>query len=137
LIQRYRYLPFVLEVATALAAAALRPQSFAAFVRAFIVAIGGFVTFSVFYSPQFYLWFIPPVAFAGSVGMLAPTIALGWVTILYFPVAFLRAYGTVAFRVAVAAVTILRSSLILVAFVSLVRLRATSNAGQTGPAHSN
>jgi hypothetical protein len=69
--------------------------------------------------------------------MLAPTIALGWVTILYFPVAFLRAYGTVAFRVAVAAVTILRSSLILVAFVSLVRLRATSNAGQTGPAHSN
>ncbi len=122
-LERFGWLPFALEVATALLAAALRPRSFQGFLRSFIVGVGGFVTFSVFYSPQFYLWFVPPVALADSVAMLASTTVLGWVTIVYFPLGYFRGRGSAPFRLAVAAVTVLRTTVIAIAIAGLLSPR--------------
>lgn len=109
-------LPFVLQVASGLVAAALRPRTFEQFLRAFVVAIGGFVTFSVFYSPQFALWFVPPVALSESLALVLSAIALQWVTIVYFPLAY---YSHVRglFRGVMLLVTAIRTVTIAIALI--------------------
>ena len=51
-------------------------------------AIIGYVTFSVFYSPQFILWLLPTVCFAKSRMMAVLALLLAWLTYMYFPVAW-------------------------------------------------
>ena len=61
-----RWIAQSLQVGCALAAAAMRPRSFEDLVNASLFAVLGFMSFSVFYSPQFVLWILPLVCFSGS-----------------------------------------------------------------------
>jgi hypothetical protein len=81
-------LPQFLQLASALAAAAMRPKKFEDLVNSFIFAVLGFATFSAFYSPQFVLWFLPLVSFSGSRVMVISMIVLSWLTFLYFPISY-------------------------------------------------
>ena len=58
-----------LQVGCALAAAAMRPRSFEDLINSFLFAVLGFMSFSVFYSPQFVLWILPLVSFSDSRGL--------------------------------------------------------------------
>ena len=84
-----RWVGQFLQVGCALAAAAMRPRSFEDLVNAFLFAILGFMSFSVFYSPQYVLWILPLVCFSGSRGMLISAIFLSWLTYLYFPISYI------------------------------------------------
>src|SRR5262249_38102666 len=77
-----------LQIATALAAVALRPRTFEDVVNAFLFALLGFITFSVFHSPQYLLWVVPVASLASSRTVVALAIAYSWVTFLYFPVIY-------------------------------------------------
>src|SRR5262249_54578250 len=83
-----------LQVGCALAAAAMRPQSFQELVNAFLFAVLGFMSFSVFYSPQFVLWVLPLVCFSSSRVMLISAIFLSWLTYLYFRSAMTCDWGS-------------------------------------------
>lgn len=112
-----------LQVGAALAAAALRPRTFDQLVSAFLVAMVGFITFSVFYSPQFVVWILPIACLAASRRVLVLAIAFSWLSYLYFPAAYdLTLYGRVdALRgsslldLAVLAVAITRVGMIVAA----------------------
>jgi hypothetical protein len=82
------FVPLALQALASLAAAGMRPRSFDDLVNATIFAIVGYVTFSVFYSPQFLLWLLPIVSFANSRMMIVLAVLLAWVTYAYFPVAW-------------------------------------------------
>ena len=98
-----------LQVGCALAAAAMRPRSFDDLINAFLFALLGFMSFSVFYSPQFVLWVLPLVSFSRSRVMLISAIFLSWLTYLYYPIGFFRYSRYPAlFRTAIAAVSSLR-----------------------------
>jgi hypothetical protein len=84
-----RWVGQFLQVACALAAAAMRPRTFDDLVNSFLFAVLGFVSFSVFYSPQFVLWILPLVCFSGSRIMLISAILLSWLTYLYYPISYL------------------------------------------------
>ena len=77
-----------LQVACALAAAAMRPRTFDDLVNSFLFAVLGFMSFSVFYSPQFVLWILPLVCFSDSRFMLISAICFSWLTYLYFPISY-------------------------------------------------
>jgi hypothetical protein len=111
------FAPQSLQVAFALAAAAMRPRTFEELVNAFVFAVLGFMTFSVFYSPQFVLWLLPLVSFSGSRIMLSSAIALSWLTYLYFPIIFNLAYGTALFQAIVVAVTLARLFMMILAII--------------------
>lgn len=81
-----RWVGQFLQVGCALAAAAMRPRSFEDLINAFLFAVLGFMSFSVFYSPQYVLWILPLVCFSGSRIMLISAILLSWLTYLYFPI---------------------------------------------------
>jgi uncharacterized membrane protein len=83
-----RQVAYALQIGCALAAAAMRPRSFEDLVSAFLFAVLGFMSFSVFYSPQFLLWILPLVCFSESRVMLTAAILLSWLTYLYFPVSY-------------------------------------------------
>jgi uncharacterized membrane protein len=53
----------LLQAGCAFAAAAMRPRSFEDLVNTFLFAVLGFMSFSVFYSPQYVLWILPLVCF--------------------------------------------------------------------------
>jgi len=98
-----------LQVGCALAAAAMRPRSFDDLINAFLFALLGFMSFSVFYSPQFVVWILPLVSFSRSRVMLISAIFLSGLTYLYYPIGFFRYSRYPAlFRTAIAAVTLLR-----------------------------
>jgi hypothetical protein len=82
------FVPLALQALASLAAAGMRPRSFDDLVNATIFATVGYVTFSVFYSPQFLLWLLPIVSFANSRMMIVLAVLLAWVTYAYFPVAW-------------------------------------------------
>jgi hypothetical protein len=77
-----------LQVAVALAAAAARPRQFEDLINSFLLAVLGFISFSVFYSPQYVLWVLPLVYFSSSRAMLITAILFSWLTYLYFPISF-------------------------------------------------
>lgn len=83
-----RWIGQLLQIGCALGAAAMRPQSFEDLVNACLFAVLGFVSFSVFYSPQYVLWILPLVCFSGSRVMLIAAILFSWLTYLYFPISF-------------------------------------------------
>lgn len=110
------WIPLLLQVVAAAVAAGMRPRSFGGLVNAFIISVGGFVTFSVFYSPQFVLWFVPPALLSGSLLLQTMVAALGWITIAYFPILFFASRARQAYELAVVAVTAVRSGVVLAAF---------------------
>ena len=79
-------IPVTLQICTSLIAAALRPKTFFNLMNAMTLSILGFITFSVFHSPQFILWTIPFVCFAKSRELTILTVLLGWSSYAYFPV---------------------------------------------------
>jgi hypothetical protein len=85
-----RWLAQSLQVGCALAAVVMRPQSFDDLGNAFLFAVLGFMSFSVFYSPQFVLWILPLVCFSGSWIMLISAIFLSWLTYLYYPITYVH-----------------------------------------------
>jgi hypothetical protein len=104
-----------LQVGSALAAAAMCPRSFKDLVNAFLFAVLGFMSFSVFYSPQFVLWILPLVSFSRSRVMLISTMFLSWLTYLYYPVGYwlredpaLSKAGMGLFKAAIILVSLLR-----------------------------
>jgi hypothetical protein len=101
--------PF-LQVGCALAAAATRPRSFGDLVNAFLFAVLGFMSFSVFYSPQYVLWVLPLACFSASRVMLISATTLSWLTYLYFPFSSdLRRVGQLGlFEPMIVAVSLLR-----------------------------
>jgi hypothetical protein len=78
----------VLQIGCAFAAAAMRPRNFDELVNAFLFVILGFISFSVFHSPQYVLWILPIACFSDSRAFLVLSIAFGWLTYFYFPICF-------------------------------------------------
>ena len=108
-------LPILLQAACALIAAGFRPRTPPELMRAFLFVTTAFVSFSVFYSPQFVLWLVPFVA--EWTWPLAAWLVVGtsWVTYAYFPVAFFRrARQARVFELSVALVACFRAVLMLV-----------------------
>lgn len=134
---RFTKLPPILEAACALIAAGFRPREPRDLMRAFLFATTGFISFSVFYSPQFVLWLVPFVAdFAWP---LASWLVVGasWLTFAYFPVAFFkRLHHPRLFELTVAAVAGLRLVIMVVAAFPAGRLRAPQPATVRAPATS-
>jgi uncharacterized membrane protein len=113
-----------LQVGSAFAAAAMRPRSFEDLVNAFLFAVLGFMSFSVFYSPQFVLWILPLVCFSGSRVMLISAIFFSWLTYLYFPISFdLGQPGL--FKAMVVAVGLLRLFMMFLAVKGTIRLNSS------------
>jgi hypothetical protein len=77
-----------LQIAISLLAAALRPKTFDDLLNAFLIAILGFVSFSIFHSPQFVLWIAPIVCFSRSRWLLILAITFSWMTYIYFPILY-------------------------------------------------
>ena len=92
------FVPAVLQIGCALLAAAMRPRSFSELADAMSFAILGFVSFSMFYSPQFVLWILPFIAFASSRVMAILGFLFAASTYAYFPVAFNMALGSQSYR---------------------------------------
>jgi hypothetical protein len=104
-----RWVAQSLQVGCALAAAAMRPRSFDDLIDAFLLAILGFISFSVFYSPQYVLWLLPLVSFSESRVMVISAIVLSWLTFLYFPIGrFLYDWCPSLLKTAVTAISLIR-----------------------------
>ena len=113
---RFTKLPMILAAACALIAAGFRPREPRDLMRAFLFATTGFISFSVFYSPQFVLWLVPFVADFASPLASWLVVAASWLTFAYFPVAFFkRLHHRRLFELTVAAVAALRLMILLVA----------------------
>ncbi|MGG6269249.1 hypothetical protein ACQ4M3_25840 [Leptolyngbya sp. AN03gr2] len=87
-ISDYPWIAQMLQVAFPLIAMALRPKTFQALIDAFLISLLGFMSFSVFYSPQFLLWILPIACFSNSRSILRLCLISSWATFLYFPVAY-------------------------------------------------
>lgn len=124
-------LPMILQAACALIAAAFRPRTPAGLMRAFLFATTGFVSFSVFYSPQFVLWLVPFVAEWTWPLASWLVVATSWVTYAYFPIAYFRqARSPQMFQRAVALVAGFR--VLLMALALIRRERATDAPARAG-----
>jgi len=106
-----RWVAQSLQVGCALAAAAMRPRNFDDLVNTFLFAVLGFMSFSVFYSPQYVLWVLPLVSFSRSRAMLISAVFLSWLTYLYNPIGWLlyqqNGYPNL-YKAAIIAVSLLR-----------------------------
>lgn len=97
-----------LQIGCALFAAAMRPRSFGDLVDALLFAALGFISFSVFYSPQFVLWILPLACFSTSRRMLLSAIGFSYLTYLYFPISYDLTLYPSALRAMVIVVSVLR-----------------------------
>jgi hypothetical protein len=110
----------------------MRPKSFEQFLRAYLVAVGGFLTFSAFYSAQFVLWLVAPVALSDSLALLILTVAMAWATPLFYPVFWSSPHAHLEFRGSVFVVTALRTAIFSIVLIpqqflaGLVRATRTS-----------
>jgi hypothetical protein len=66
----------------------LRRASFDDLVNAFLLALTGFMAFSIFYSPQFLLWILPVACFSSGALIRAATVAFSWLTFFYYPIVY-------------------------------------------------
>jgi hypothetical protein len=115
-----RIAPF-LQIACALAAAAMRPRTFDDLVNSFLFVVLGFISFFVFNSPQFVLWILPIICFSQSRIMLILTIVLCWLTYFYFPIRFHRFFR--AMIIAVSSIRLFMMSLIVNRWRAIIVLR--------------
>ena len=132
---RWTKLPPILEATCALIAAGLRPREPRDLMRAFLFATTGFISFSVFYSPQFVLWLVPFVAdFAWPLASWL-VVATSWLTFAYFPVAFFkRLHHRRLFELSVCAVAAFRLLIMAVAALSTGRTHPSRTAIAAPPA---
>jgi hypothetical protein len=118
------FVPLGLQTLASLAAAGKRPRSFDDLVNAMTFAILGYMTFSVFYSPQFVLWVLPIVSFTKSRMMAVLTLVLAWVTYAYFPLAWdlthIVGVSWVPLSALVVTITALRVSMMIVAVREMI-----------------
>ena len=77
-----------LQIAMSILAAGLKPKSFEDLVNSFLLGILGFISFSVFYSPQFLLWIISISCFSQNHFLNLLAITFSWATFIYFPVLY-------------------------------------------------
>lgn len=116
-----------LQVAVALAAAAMRPRCFEDLINTFLFAVLGFMSFSAFYSPQFVLWVLPLICFSTSPVMLMSAILFSWLTYLYFPISFdLRRAEPAIFQAAVVTISLLRIFMMFLAARLVLAPRKTA-----------
>ena len=87
-VQAATWVAHSLQIGCAIAAAGMRPRTFEDLIRALLFALLGFVSFSIFYSPQFLLWILPLTCFSRSRAMQMLTILFAWLTYLYFPISW-------------------------------------------------
>jgi hypothetical protein len=119
------FVPLALQALASLVAAAMRPRSFDDLLNAMTFAIVGFVTFSIFYSPQFLLWVLPTVSFTKSRTMAVLMLLLAWVTYAYFPLAWdlthIVGVSWEPLNALVVTITALRVSMMIVAAREMLR----------------
>jgi hypothetical protein len=83
-----RCIAWCLQIGFAFAAAAMRPRTFEALVNALLLAALGYMSFSVFYSPQYVLWILPLVSFSDSWIILVSAVLFSWLTYAYCPIGY-------------------------------------------------
>lgn len=125
----YLLLPFIhnfstlakgLQIATSLLAAVFKPKTFEDLVHSFLFAILGFISFSIFHSPQFVLWIVPIACFSPSRWLKLWAIVYSWVMYLYFPVVYDRYhYPRFAFKLTVILMTSVRLVMLYLSFREL------------------
>jgi len=134
-----------LQVACAIAAAAMRPRNFDDLINAFLFAVLGFMSFSVFYSPQYVLWILPLVSFSRSRIMLISAISLSWLTYLYNPIGFWLYWADNPpphdppglFKAAVAAVSVCRLFMLFLTVTGHFKRLPWRGHPQGGPAQTS
>ena len=98
-------------------------KEFDSLVDALALTVLGFITFSLFYSPQYCLWIIPFLCFRPSTIKSLVAIVFMWATYFYFPFAYyarqLSSSGDSLFKWSITIVTICRIILIIESFWSL------------------
>ena len=134
LARRITLLPFALEAGSALVAALMRPKTFQEFLRSYLVAVGGFLTFSAFYSGQFVLWLVGPVALSDSLALLAATVAIAWVTPLFYPVFWNVPHSSLWFRIPIFVITVLRTCIFVLVLIPGRFVAGWTQAIRTGRA---
>jgi hypothetical protein len=118
----------MLQVFFALLAATLRPRNFDALIDAFLVAVVGFAAASIFYSPQFVVWFIAIACFSSSARLRWGYTAMGWLTYVYFPVF----YGKRCFEGVLIVSALLRTALLGGSIARGWRARRALRASEPG-----
>ncbi len=112
-------LPPLLQISSSLLPVLKKPKTFESLVDAFLIAIVGFITFSVFYSPQYFLWIIPIAVFSESLLIRKLTVAFSWVAFFYFPIAYdmrnRELAGRILFRVTITLSAVIRLALLVTA----------------------
>lgn len=88
------WLPSLLVFISAIGAAVIRPRSIEDLCRAYVVAVGGYLVFTVFNSPQYALWLVPAAALANDRPLVLLTCCMQWVTFGYYPLAFFGRFRT-------------------------------------------
>ena len=125
---RQNHFPKFLQCTVALGACLFRPARFEEFVNAALLSVLGFMSFSIFYSPQFFLWVLPFLVFTEDHILFLLGVLLAWATYLYFPVGYDSGHP-VLFSVFVLLVTMIR--LCMIARL-LIMLRARGNPAAQG-----
>ncbi|HEY9779993.1 MAG TPA: hypothetical protein V6D09_07650 [Leptolyngbyaceae cyanobacterium] len=109
-----------LQLSTAILAAVFKPKSFDALVHAFLFAIVGFISFSIFHSPQYVLWIVAIACFSPSRWINLCAIAYSWVVFLYFPLTSDRHHHTTFyFKLIVILMTAVRLPMLYLSFREL------------------
>jgi hypothetical protein len=119
-----------LQIGFAFAAAAMRPRTFEELVNALLLAALGFMSFSVFYSPQFVLWILPLICFLDSWVILVSAVLFSWLTYVYFPVIYNLGKGHF-FRMMIIAISCLRLVMIFLVCSSTYSTSARSDRGSS------
>jgi len=83
-----RTVPRVLQLATVLLAASLVPSRIDQFALAGLLAVTGFMSFSLFFSPQFVIWLVPLAMYSNSRMVVVTVHATLLATWLFFPVGY-------------------------------------------------
>jgi hypothetical protein len=102
-----------LQVAAALAAAAMRPRRFEDLINCFLFALLGFMSFNTFYSPQYVLWVLPLICFSTSRAMVITAVLFSWLTYLYYPISYVL--STVLHKAGVITISLLRLTMMFLA----------------------
>lgn len=125
----------VLQVISCLVAAALRPKNFDDLIHSFLLAIVGFISFSLFYSPQYILWIFSISCFSNSMLILWLTLLYSLISYIYFPIAFdKRGYslsflaqkirvGRALYRTTIVAMTVIRFVMMYANIKALVKTK--------------
>lgn len=112
-----------LQIATSLLPAVFKPKTFDDLVNAFLFSILGFISFSIFHSPQFVLWIIPIAIFSDFELLKIVAVVYSWVIFIYFPIIFNLNYNGFYFKLIVIAMTAVRLTMFYISFKQLKKFR--------------